>query len=121
MNGVVLAIAGLLIVAGLCLIALSIVLAKNPSVPEESPPAAPEFPADSDDPGLFIDQPLETDMSTALGHTTTSPEETGSTGAVPIETAPSRSTDDDPTEEGPAIGLRTANDIDGSTRPDKED
>ena len=105
---------------GLSLIALSIVLARKPPAPEEPPSVTPE-PLTDVDRALFIDQPLQTDMATALGPVATSPGEEESTESVPVETTSSEQADDDPTEETPVVGLQTENDTGGSTRPDKED
>jgi hypothetical protein len=104
----VLAIAGVLVVVGVALIVLSIVLARKQAAPEDPTsvtpaPATGPAPASGTD-TAFIDQPLQTDMAAALGHTASPPQE-----------------DDDPTEETSVVELQTQNDTGGSTRPDKED
>lgn len=106
MNALVLAIAGTLVVVGMALIVLSFVLARKQAGPEEPVAAAPTPVTDAD--LAFIDQPLQADMASALGHSTPS------------------ATDDDPTEEtsgvAPGVHDDPENDTGGSTRPDdKED
>jgi hypothetical protein len=101
MNALVLAIAGVLVVVGIALIVFSIVLARKQPAPEEPPS---DLPAPAIDAGVaFIDLPLQTDMSAALGHT-----------------APELA-DDDPTGETVVVEPQTVNDTAGTTRPDKED
>jgi hypothetical protein len=101
MNALVLAIAGVLVGVGIALIVLSIVLARKQPAPEEPPSDLPEPATDA---GVaFIDLPLQTDMSAALGHTAPEP------------------ADDDPTEETTVVELQTQDDTGGNARPDKED
>lgn len=119
MNALVLVIAGVLVVVGIGLIALSVVLARKQTAPEEPASAAPA-PATSAD-LAFIDQPLQTDMATALGHTVTLPGEAEPTEPVQVERTPSQQEDDDPTEETAVVGLQIQDDTGGTTRPDKED
>jgi hypothetical protein len=127
MNALVLAIAGVLVLVGIALIALSVVLARKQAAPEEPSSASPAPPTGT---GLaFIDQPLQTDMSAALGHSaspTGEAEPAESAEADPAEPARDEMTslpqeDDDPTEETLVVGLQTQDETGGSTRPDKED
>lgn len=120
MNALVLAIAGVLVVVGIALIALSVVLARRQTAPEEQLSSAPLAPA-TDARLAFIDQPLQTDMSAALGHTAALPGEAEPAESAQVETTPSQQPDDDPTEETAVVGLQTQNDTNGSTHPDKED
>lgn len=103
MNALVLAIAGVLVVVGIALIALSVVIARKQTAPEEPSTATPA-PTPAAGLGLaFIGQPLQTDMAAELGHTA------------------SPQADDDPTEETADVELQTQDYIGGSIRPDKED
>lgn len=71
MNTLVLAIAGVLVVVGIAMIVLSVVLARTPPVPDDSTPVT--LPPATGDDIAFIDQPLEVDVASALGHSAPSP------------------------------------------------
>jgi len=110
MNTLVLVVAGVLVVVGIALIALSAILARKQASQDEPPGPSPA-PERAEN-AAFIDQPLMTDMATQLGTAASAAIESApleEADAVPSQDeAPLPAEVEDPTEETAAVAATAA-------------